>query len=62
MKIAEKSLKSLEFDKILGKLATHAKMKQGKKLCYALVAQSDALKVQTQIDFTKEAKSILDMA
>ena len=62
MNITEKSLKSLEFDKILGKLAAHAKLKQGKLLCYKLVAQSDALKVQTLIDFTKEAKNILDMA
>lgn len=62
MKIAEKSLKSLEFDKILEKLSVHAKLKQGKLLCLNAVAQTDALKVQTEIDFTKEAKGILDMA
>jgi len=62
MKIAEKSLKSLEFDKILEKLAVHAKLKQSKDLCFEANASSDALLIQTQINFTKEAKSILDMA
>lgn len=62
MKIVEKSLKSLEFDKILDKLASHAKLKQSKELCFKASIYSDALLIQTQIDFTKEAKNILDMA
>lgn len=62
MKIVKKSLKSLEFDKILEKLATHARLKQSRELCLALSIYSDISSVQMQLDFTKEAKIILDMA
>lgn len=62
MKIREKSLKSLEFDKILEKLSQHARLKQSKELCLSLSMCSDMSLVQTQLNFTKEAKSILDMA
>lgn len=62
MKIVEKSLKSLEFDKILDKLASCARLKQSKRLCIEASIYSDISQVQKQIDFTKEAKSILDRA
>lgn len=62
MKIEEKSLKTLEFDKILDKLAMHAKLKQSKCLCLGLSIYSDISGIQLQIDFTKEAKNVLDMA
>lgn len=62
MKIAEKSLKALEFDKILDKLSTHAKLKQSKDLCLSLGVYSDITCIQMQINFTKEAKNVLDMA
>lgn len=62
MKIAEKSLKTLEFDKILDKLASYAKLKQSNNLCFGLSIYSDISYMQTQIDFTKEAKNVLDMA
>lgn len=66
MKIAEKSLKALEFDKILDKLASHARLKQSKDLCFGLSIYSetsnDVSYIQTQINFTKEAKNILDIA
>lgn len=62
MKILEKSLKSLEFDKVLEKLASHAKLKQSKSLCLELGVHSDAQQIQAQLNFTKEAKTILDMA
>lgn len=62
MKIAEKSLNTLEFDKILEKLSIHARLKQSKDLCLEASIYSDAPSIQTQIDFTKEAKGILDMA
>lgn len=62
MKVAEKSLKTLEFDKILDKLASHARLKQSKNLCFSLSIYSDISYIQTQIDFTKEAKNVLDMA
>lgn len=62
MKILEKSLKSLEFDKILDKLANYARIKQSKELCLNLCAASDVVNIKKQIDLTKEAKNILDMA
>lgn len=62
MKIAEKSLKSLEFDKILGKLAGHARLKQSKDLCLEASIYSDISEVQNQINLTKEAKNVLDKA
>lgn len=62
MKIEEKSLKTLEFDKILDKLATHTMLKQSKCLCLGLSIYSDISCIQLQIDFTKEAKNVLDMA
>lgn len=62
MKIAEKSLKTLEFDKILDKLASYTKLKQSKDLCFGLSIYSDISYMQTQIDFTKEAKNVLNTA
>lgn len=62
MKIVEKSLKALEFDKILEKLASYARLKQSKGLCLDASIYSDISQIQKQIDFTKEAKNILDMA
>lgn len=62
MKILEKSLKSLEFDKILEKLSQHTRLKQSKNLCFEASIYSDISSVQTQLYFTKEAKKILDMA
>ena len=62
MNIAQKSLKSLEFDKILEKLALFAKLKQSKYLCTDLNISSDIEYIQMQIDFTNEAKKILDAA
>lgn len=62
MKILEKSLRSLEFDKILEKLASHAKLKQSNRLCLEASIYSDVSSIQAQIDFTKEAKNILDLA
>lgn len=62
MKIAEKSLKALEFDKILEKLSAFAKLEQSKDLCFSLGIYSDISSIKTQINFTKEAKSVLDKA
>lgn len=62
MKIAQKSLKTLEFDKISEKLALFARLQQSKDLCFELSIYSDIYSIQEQINFTKEAKSILDMA
>jgi len=62
MNILEKSLKSLEFDKILEKLASHARLKQSRQLCFEARIYSDCSIIQSQLDLTKEAKAILDKA
>lgn len=62
MKIAKKSLKSLEFDKILEKLATFTKLKQSYDLCIDASIYSDTSSIENQLNFTKEAKNVLDMA
>lgn len=62
MNIETKSLKSLEFDKILVKLSTHARLKQSKRLCLDVSIYSDIYRIQNQLNFTQEAKHILDMA
>lgn len=61
MKITEKSLKFLEFDKILEKLTSYTRLKQSKDLCLGLSIYSDIYSIQTQVNFTKEAKNILDI-
>ncbi|MEI8128964.1 MAG: endonuclease MutS2 [bacterium] len=62
MKIVEKTLKLLEFDKILERLAMFARLEQSKQLCIGLSIYSDISRIQAQINFTGEAKKILDMA
>lgn len=62
MEIIEKSLKILEFDKILEKLSSHAHLTQSKELCLALSVYSNLAYIKTQITFTREAKNILDLA
>lgn len=62
MKISEKSLKTLEFDKVAEKLSAHARLKQSKTLCLEMSVYFGATNIQMQIDFTKEAKKILDSA
>lgn len=62
MNIDTKSLKSLEFDKILLKLSSFARLKQSKNLCFGMSIYSDIYHIQNQLNFTKEAKAILDMA
>jgi len=62
MSIIQKSQKALEYDKILSELANLAKTEQSKKLCLDLtpfVRQDD---IQRELQYTKEAKSILDFA
>lgn len=62
MKILENSLKVLEFNKILEKLVLLARLKQSKDLCLRLDIYSDVYTIKEQINFTKEAKNILDAA
>lgn len=61
MNVAKKSLKSLEFDKILEKLSQFARLKQSKDLCFQANIYSDIATIRKQVQLTKEAKSILDM-
>lgn len=61
MNIIEKSLKSLEFDKITEKLANYAKISQSKSLCYELKPFDDIIQIKKELEFTREAKFILDM-
>lgn len=62
MKITKNSLKVLEFDKILEKLSLFTRLKQSTELCFSLSIYSDIYSIQEQIDFTKEAKNVLDLA
>ena len=61
MNIREKSLKSLEFDKILYKLADFAKTKQSKELCLNLKPWQDSNVIKKELYYTREAKFILDL-
>ncbi|MDD3436053.1 MAG: endonuclease MutS2 [Candidatus Gastranaerophilales bacterium] len=61
MEIAQKSLKTLEFDKVLEKLALHARLEQSRNLCLSLKIYSGT-NINLQLQFTKEAKEILDKA
>lgn len=60
MDIVSNSLKSLEFDKVLEKLAGFAKIKQSRKLCLKLLPFDTIEKIESEILFTREAKKILD--
>lgn len=62
MDILKKSIKTLEFDKVLEKLSLQAKLSQSKQICLEANIYSDFLTVKEQLDFTKEAKDILDNA
>lgn len=61
MTILEKSLKTLEFDKILEKISSFAKTKQSKLLCLSLKPFDDIILIKNAIQYTCEAKSILDI-
>ena len=60
MDIEEKSLNSLEFDRILENLSNFAKINQSKKLCYKLKPFDDIVKINEELQCTREAKFIID--
>ena len=62
MDIVSKSLKALEFDKVLEKLSNFAKTPQSRELCLNAKIFDTAEKIKSQLEFTKEAKRILDTA
>ncbi len=61
MEIIQKSLRTLEFDKVLEKLSQNARLKQSKNLCLNCNISSDNDYIIQQLSFTREAKSILDI-
>ena len=62
MSIIQKSQKALEYDKILTELASFAKTEQSKKLCIDLTPFVRPDDIQRELNYTKEAKSVLDFA
>ena len=62
MNIAQKTLSTLEFDKIKEELSKYAKFEQSKKLCLILNPYESTEKIKSEIELTREAKKILDMA
>ena len=61
MDIEEKSLITLEFDKIKENLAGYAKTEQGKVLCLQLKPYADIVKINKELKYTSESKYILDI-
>jgi len=62
MDITLKSIITLEFDKIKEELSHFAKFEQSRNLCLIANIYNDAEKIQQQLEYTKEAKKILDYA
>ncbi len=61
MDIVSKSQKALEFDKILEKLSNFAKTEQSKKLCLNAEIFDNIIRINQELQCTREAKFILDM-
>ena len=59
--IEDKTLKALEFDKIINKISCFAKISQSKVLCLAAKPQNNINDIKRELQYTKEAKYILDM-
>lgn len=57
-----KTMKSLEFDKVLEQMSKFAKIRQSKELCLNAQIYGDVREIKAQLEYTKEAKKILDMA
>jgi DNA mismatch repair protein MutS2 len=62
MDVVSNSLNILEFDKIKEELSKYAKFKQSKTLCLTLCVQNSKKEIQKQLELTREAKKILDLA
>lgn len=61
MDIVQKSLKTLEFDKITESISNLAKSEQSRKLCLNLEPLDDIVLIKKALQYTREAKSILDI-
>lgn len=62
MDLVEQSLKSLEYDKVIALLAGYAKTKQSKELCLTLQPADARSVIETNLQYTAEARTILDYA
>lgn len=62
MSIIQKSQKALEYDKILKELSNYAKTDQSRQLCMDLTPYVKTEDIQRELNYTKEAKSLLDNA
>ena len=62
MSIISKTYESLEFDKIKTELAKFSKFWQSENLCLTMPIYNDFDKIKEQIELTREAKKILDLA
>lgn len=62
MNIEEKTIIALEFDRVKEELAKQAKFKQSKELCLNIKPLNNIDKIKQQIEYTHEAKYILDNA
>ncbi len=62
MNITQKTFETLEFDKIKIELSKYAKFSQSKILCENLLPGSNINLIKQQLQYTKEAKEILDCA
>ena len=60
MDIVLKSLKSLEYDKILERVSMLAKLEQSRQLCCNALPLNDEEKIREALEFTREAKAVLD--
>ena len=56
-----KTLNTLEFDKITEKISGFAKTSQSKALCLAAKPHNSAADIKRELEFTRDAKFILDM-
>lgn len=61
MDIVQKSLITLEFDKITEIISQLAKTKQSKALCLDLKPFDDIILIKNALQYTREAKSVLDI-
>ena len=58
----QKTLKSLEYDKVLNELANYSRFYYSKRLCLDLSPSKEVSEIQTMLKYTKEAVDVLNMA
>lgn len=62
MDLQKRYIKALEFDKVLDKLSGFAQFRQSKRLCLDANIYDVPEAISNQLNYTKEAKTILDLA